>query len=580
MTTSAGPIELLRRFWWLVVVFAVGGAVVGYIPEPSASESAVVTDPYTATHVLVLNSDPALIETGPVPAARFELFATRGDVPDRVAERVEAETGEAIDPGALAGSVVATFDYRQLTMDFTATDFVAERAELIAQSFAEEFVAYVAETEIGYFETRRAELVRLKDVYLADLERAEAAAASNPGSAIHESELAAASELYQGVVQEVRTLDSGSGGGLIFATFDSAEAVGGDVREVGGLGAPGSRRGRAAMGGFAGAAIGAALAFVLARTDRKMRTRDQVEQVLGMNAHVLVPDDADHDENRLAVVPDRHDPLSDAYRTLRSIISFTESARERTDGHAPVVVVVSPGPGDGKTSSSANIAAAFAETSASTVLVNTDFRRPTLSRRLGLPFPAPVGLEIDEIPHAPAELVLTPTAVSDLSVLDLSPMREHSPTDLARTTIRTLPRVAQISDVVVVDTSPIGATAEVLDLIPLADYVVLVVRLGNTTIQAARRSMEMIDALSNADVLLSIVGGSTEGAGYYYYYGNDTAPNARHRPIPPQEAPARTLRSHLIARCAWHIAQSVARGVRHLARPWAALVTGRVRSAG
>jgi Mrp family chromosome partitioning ATPase len=93
-------------------------------------------------------------------------------------------------------------------------------------------------------------------------------------------------------------------------------------------------------------------------------------------------------------------------------------------------------------------------------------------------------------------------------------------------TARLLPRVGEIADAIVVDTSPVGATAEVLEFVPKADNIVIVVRLGHTTASTARRSIETIRTLSRGNVLLVLVGGdSSSGEQYYYYYSasGDTA---------------------------------------------------------
>ena len=169
---------------------------------------------------------------------------------------------------------------------------------------------------------------------------------------------------------------------------------------------------------------------------------------------------------------------------------------------------------------SANLASAFVESGFRTAAVNSDFRRPTLSRRLAIPHPEPLGLELHQIEHAPLELVLSPTNNPDLSVLDLSPIKGVSPGDLARITARMLPRIATAVDAVVVDTSPVGATAEVLEFIPIADTIVMVVRLGHTSIQSATRAIEMIRTLSTGNVVLALMGGDSSESGYYYYYSS------------------------------------------------------------
>jgi Mrp family chromosome partitioning ATPase len=163
------------------------------------------------------------------------------------------------------------------------------------------------------------------------------------------------------------------------------------------------------------------------------------------------------------------------------------------------------------------------ESGGRTVAINTDFRRPTLSARLGVVDAEPAGFDLHEIESAPLELVLAPARDPGLAVLDLSGIRGSTPGDLARVTAKILPRVAQIADSVVVDTSPVGATAEVLEFVPQADNIVMVVRLDHTTASTARRSIETIRTLSKGNLLLVLVGADSGGDAYYYYYSS--APN-------------------------------------------------------
>lgn len=57
----------------------------------------------------------------------------------------------------------------------------------------------------------------------------------------------------------------------------------------------------------------------------------------------------------------------------------------RDTGEALVVIVSSAGPKEGKTTSSANLAAVFAEAGSRVLAINCDFRRPTLHKHFGLP---------------------------------------------------------------------------------------------------------------------------------------------------------------------------------------------------
>jgi Mrp family chromosome partitioning ATPase len=216
-------------------------------------------------------------------------------------------------------------------------------------------------------------------------------------------------------------------------------------------------------------------------------------------------------------MPERHDPLSDAYRTLRSVVSFVQADTETPDHRGGfVTLVVSPGPSDGKTSVAANLSAAFVEAGNRVVAVNTDFRRPSLSARILGAKPAPIPLPVDALSTAGVRVLLQRTAINDLGLLDLAGI-DAPPGELARETARLIPEATGIADQIVVDTSPIGLTAEVLELVPSADTIVLVVRVDHTSSTSSLRSLEILKAVATSPILLVIVGDSAERTNQYYY---------------------------------------------------------------
>ena len=73
-----------------------------------------------------------------------------------------------------------------------------------------------------------------------------------------------------------------------------------------------------------------------------------------------------------------------------------------------------------------------------------------------------------------------------------------------------------MSDRVIVDTSPVGVTPEVLEFLSDADTVLAAIRLGHTSIASAKRAIDMIRVLVTGEVILVIVGEDSPGDGYYY----------------------------------------------------------------
>jgi Mrp family chromosome partitioning ATPase len=525
--STVRPIDSLRRFWWVVLLFTVGGAVVGGLPAPEDAADSITR--YTASHTILIapsNSQGGVSYTDPQTFNQIQLFATTGEVPTRAAAALDYDGSSA----QLASSVTAITDQQTGALRISTTQATADEAVAVADAFGDELTTYIAQRQDQLRQDRlTSTLTRLEELE-SQIQEIEGEvlipAASNGPDApptedpVARAQLDALSRQYSVVFEQFNALQQDQGQ-LVLTTLERAQPVA--ITEQG-LSAPRSRTGRALLGSIAGLAIGCGIALVLGRADRKIRAPQQAEEVLGLAANTAIPAVRHHDSSVLAVSPGRHEPLSDSYRTLRSMLAFLDNENPELRDRASVTLVVSPGPGDGKTSVSANLAAAMVESGSRTVAVNTDFRRPTLSDRLGVADPEPAGLDLHEIASAPLELVLAPGIDPGLAVLDLARVRGNTPGDLARVTARLLPRIGEIADTIVVDTSPVGATAEVLEFVPRADNIVLVVRLGHTTATTARRSIETVRTLSRGNLLLVLVGGdSNSGDQYYYYYSSSRA---------------------------------------------------------
>jgi Mrp family chromosome partitioning ATPase len=517
----------LRRFWWIVVLFTIGGAVIAGLPQPEQAADSVTT--WNANHTLLVSNSTGTnsVFTDPQAFNQLQLFATTGEVPQRAAEAIDYNG----PPAALAAQVTVTSDQQSGALRISTTQSDPDSAVEYVDAIADELVRYLSERQDQLREDRlNSTLARLDDLEteINEVERQVLIAPADPEDPLSvpeedpvaRAQLDALSRQYSVVFEQFDSLQADSGQ-LVLTTLERAQPI---AIEETGLGAPRSRVGRAALGALAGAAVGFGVALLLARADRRIRTGEQAAELLGLEPNAIIPKVKRHRTGELTVTPGRHDPLSDSYRTLRSLIAFLDAGNDTLGDRGSITVVVSPGPADGKTSVTANVASALVESGERTVAVNTDFRRPTISDRLGVVNAEPAGLSLHDIEHAPLELVLAPGEDPGLAMLDLSGMRGNSPGDLARVTARLLPRVADVADAVIVDTSPIGATAEVLEVLPAADNVVMVVRLGHTTAQSARRSIEMVRALSSGNLLLVLVGGDTGDSGKYYYYYSRPAP--------------------------------------------------------
>jgi Mrp family chromosome partitioning ATPase len=187
---------------------------------------------------------------------------------------------------------------------------------------------------------------------------------------------------------------------------------------------------------------------------------------------------------------------------------------------------------------SVNLAAAIAETGSRTLAANADFRRPTLQRALTGRPPPPNPLEIEDLEIVNVRSLLSDTAASRLKIVDFSTV-DAAPGELVRALTHRLEDLRSVSEQIVVDTSPVGSTAEVLDLLPHADTIVLVARVGHTSTQAMARAAAILGDIATAPIIFVLEGIKADRSQFYV----DTDQNVRRLPQMPEPGEQPTLES-------------------------------------
>ena len=511
--TNSSPFGAIKRRWWIILLMAIVGAVVGALPEPEKVEQQVRT--FSATHTLLLNNDTSLdaSATAAVSPQQVPLFVTTGEVPDRAAEAI----GFDGNPASLASQVTSAFDFATGALTISTVQDGADRAELVSNAFADELIAYLSERQDAVYQKRLADASNRLAELEVQLNEVTFELGLDSESTTLQAQQEAISRQYSVAFEQDQLLDSNPPL-LGFTTLQRAQAV--ETTDQG-LSAPTSRSSRALLGGLVGAALGVGIALLLGQLDRRLRTRDQAESVLDMRARVMIPTVRDADRDQLVVATGRHDPLSDAYRTVRNVVGFVQGPTAPSS-RAKITLVVSPGPGDGKTSLTANLAAAMAENGQRTILVNTDFRRPRVASALGGDATTPLPFLLEDLDKLDVKSLLNKTDLSNLLLMDLSTI-DGSTGELVRATTEKLGALAEVADSIVIDTSPVGATAEVLELIPYADVIVVVARVGGTQISAAERTMAILRDLATVPMILVLGGVKMDKANYYEYTNRPAA---------------------------------------------------------
>ena len=298
----------------------------------------------------------------------------------------------------------------------------------------------------------------------------------------------------------------------------------------------GSRASRSLIGGLVGLVLGLASAFIIEVWDDRIRRRDNVEIVTGIPVVAEVPQltRSEREANSIVVLDAPRSRSAERFRTIRTSILFVLETAGLTAGggdapaagRTPVILVTSPSPGEGKTTSTANVSAIFAAGGSRTLVIDCDYRKPSIAKYLA-PIP---DLENPDLPQ--------PTRIENLFFIPAPKASGTGPAETIAQLLELIERWRDEFDIVFLDTPPMLTTNDATDLLSAADHVLLVIRSGQTRTIAAERVAALLSRFS-APVLGIILNGCSSADmdayyGYYYYYGASRGYYGEPSPVSPQ----------------------------------------------
>jgi Mrp family chromosome partitioning ATPase/capsular polysaccharide biosynthesis protein len=307
---------------------------------------------------------------------------------------------------------------------------------------------------------------------------------------------------------------------------------------------------RGLFGAFLGLLAGVALALVLDRLDHRIRTRTDAEAAFRLPVLAEVPKftrSQQKDGNIVSVTA----PLSrvaEAFRAIRTSVLFqtatvdpgpperaalTGKGNGNGNGHdvmegaasvdpvfepeprteCLVVMVTSASPREGKTNTSANLAAVFAESGASVLVVNCDFRRPTVHRLFG----------VEDLPRT-VQATSVPGAKIVTNVLH-DP--NANPSQVVAAQRQVIAAARDRFDVVVLDTAPVLTANDAIEVVGSADLVLLVARSEISTTDKAERAFDVLTRLDAPLGGVVLIASGEPSSEYYYYYQTGRKPSRR-----------------------------------------------------
>jgi len=301
-----------------------------------------------------------------------------------------------------------------------------------------------------------------------------------------------------------------------------------------------------ALGLILGLGLGVGITFMREYFDNSIKTQEELEQI-GFNILATIPKiemskmeeklearlsklgpiEGKKIEARLITHLDPKSPVSEAYRALRTNLQFS-----KIDKNIKMVLVTSSGPKEGKSTTSANLAIAMAQSGKRVVLVDGDLRRPVVHSIFGLSKDDGItNYLMDDIDYKTMikESIMENLYIIPSGVLPPNPselLASHKMEEL-------LKKLRSDFDFVIFDTPPVIAVTDAAILATRVDGAIIVVKSAQTNHDALVRAKSLLDAVDShilGALLNGVEAGGMYGTYYYYYYHHYySKPNKKRR---------------------------------------------------
>ncbi|PID87268.1 MAG: capsular biosynthesis protein [Chloroflexi bacterium] len=188
----------------------------------------------------------------------------------------------------------------------------------------------------------------------------------------------------------------------------------------------------------------------------------------------------------LITLTDPQSPVSEAYRTLRTNLSFYS-----LDNPLRSLVVTSPAVGEDKGELVANLAVTMAQSGRKTLLIDCDLRRPVLHECFGLSNESGLTNMILNDEQAPP---LQETRVANLTLLT-SGSKPPNPADLlgSKKVDQLIVNMTEQFDFVLFHAPPVVALTDATILGAKVDGVLLIITAGKTRRDHAEKAKDMLE---------------------------------------------------------------------------------------
>ncbi len=256
-------------------------------------------------------------------------------------------------------------------------------------------------------------------------------------------------------------------------------------------------------------AVGAS--FFIEYLDDTIKTPEEVRRALGLSTLSSIAPLPAGAASGLITASQPGSPTSEGFWGLRTQLQMA------TDKPLKVVLVTSPNPLEGKSTIVANLGVVMAQAGRSTIIVDSDMRRPLLHEIFGLPNAQGLSNTLSEDGSDPVRF-LQDTEVEKLRVLTSGPPPPN-PSELL-----SLPQIEKLiqqlrgeADLLLFDSPAVLAVTDATLLAKMVDGVLLVVESGSTQRGTAQQALGGLTGMG-ANLVGVVLNRFRPGAAAEYYY--------------------------------------------------------------
>lgn len=290
--------------------------------------------------------------------------------------------------------------------------------------------------------------------------------------------------------------------------------------------------------------FGVGLALLIEYLDDTLRSTEDVESLLHLPSVAVIPQIGKTKTKRLSQAArknglvsqnganrqeilltglEKHSPLAEAYRHLRTSILLSTAGRPPRS-----LLITSSMPSEGKTTTAVNTAMSLAQTGAKVLIIDADMRRPRLQSIFNLNNDRGLSALLSrEISEAEVASATSHDKESGLFIITAGPLPPN-PAELlgSEQMLKLLSTVTPNFAHIVIDSPPIAAFTDGVLLATMVEGVLLVVHSGKSSrkvVARARKRLQDVGARMIGVVLNKVEATGPNSSyyysGYYQHYG-------------------------------------------------------------